>query len=1008
MPTHFHFLFRVGALLCCLLFSPSIYGQTRGADDSDQRSLTYFWPEIEAARQQHHTGKLKALLNNRRKESAGWDDRKWAVYHLLVAHQALPFLELDTARHHLELGDKLVNRHPEWESLNWRYALHWGTYHYFGGDVLEGMLIMEELIEKLNAAQTAPHEFLVLTRTSLVMMMRNLQLTYESGNQLRLGRLELKSWEKALASAGREPNAFERKTMALFYKELTAWYNAQDNKFQELDRKALTPVTFKDSTRKYLELAFSFLPEEDTLGQMAFLSLQSSMEEGGDLEKMKASIDRIFYLAGFYPNRVPVNLIAAWGQLSAYAAWHKPPLTELGLKASRESVRLNNELIGPDFFETARPLFMQAFHLYKKGPKSIAEMNEVLAYLRKAIQQLTPDTLSAEPEALPDPDRIMDTRAYLKILDLRTKAYYLRQQMIRDTVGFYKVARQIDAFIDLTENYFQHASSREELEGFYREYFTIPLLGQDVYFHLFYYYGGWENWERAMALAQMDQAILLKQEQLSKIGMHNEGIHDTTLQQVTGLRKRLQFLKNQQRNLPAEVEEARRHRLEQGIVDTEFQIKALLSEKAFFEKALSASGQVSANLTVEKIRSEILAPNQGLVAWSFLPRYGGFTFVLTQDSLWIMPWRDDQGAISNPLQAIQTEMKSWGSDGLGDDSVFIEKSTALYQLLWEPVEKITGKLPPRMLVLTNYRLGHIPFHLLLQDKPEPGQLYAQWSFLGKRVAFSFAPGLEAALLQKARPTYQKGGFVGFAPAFAGVNAGPVASRGSSREKLVPLSYNQEEVQAISHHFQQSQLLLGEEASVENLVSSWENARFIHLATHAITDLDDPGQSFLAGSNVTTAGAAARLPIAELYPFDLGAELVVLSGCGTQQGKEFYGEGIASLAQAFYKMGAQSVLSTYWSVDDKSTRQWMEYYYQGLSQGLPRDSAVQHANLQYLEHANPMYSHPYYWGAFNLLGEAGPVQLNPPAGSAWWKWGLGVLLLLLIGWMGWQYTSGRQA
>lgn len=101
---------------------------------------------------------------------------------------------------------------------------------------------------------------------------------------------------------------------------------------------------------------------------------------------------------------------------------------------------------------------------------------------------------------------------------------------------------------------------------------------------------------------------------------------------------------------------------------------------------------------------------------------------------------------------------------------------------------------------------------------------------------------------------------------------------------------------------------------------------------------------------------------EITNLDLnGCRLVVLSACQTGLG-EYNSEGVYGLQRAFKLAGAQSILMSLWSVDDKATAELMTEFYNGLISGLELDDALVAA--QRVLRAKG-YS-PDKWAAFVLL------------------------------------------
>jgi CHAT domain-containing protein/Tfp pilus assembly protein PilF len=146
-------------------------------------------------------------------------------------------------------------------------------------------------------------------------------------------------------------------------------------------------------------------------------------------------------------------------------------------------------------------------------------------------------------------------------------------------------------------------------------------------------------------------------------------------------------------------------------------------------------------------------------------------------------------------------------------------------------------------------------------------------------------------------------------------------------------------------------------------------RVVHFATHGILDSQRPELSALVLSRVDAEGRpqSGLLGLRDIYDLDLGAELVVLSGCRTALGREVQGEGLVGLTRGFLYAGVPRVVASLWPVDDRATSELMAAFYRGLLEdGLPPGEALTRARREV--RSQPRTRHPYYWAPFILQGE----------------------------------------
>lgn len=101
-------------------------------------------------------------------------------------------------------------------------------------------------------------------------------------------------------------------------------------------------------------------------------------------------------------------------------------------------------------------------------------------------------------------------------------------------------------------------------------------------------------------------------------------------------------------------------------------------------------------------------------------------------------------------------------------------------------------------------------------------------------------------------------------------------------------------------------------------------------------------------------------------------MVVLSACNSGTGTLYYGEGLMSLARSFILAGASSVIKTAWEINDETSLAVITRFYFYLSKGKEKNEAMRLAKLDYLKNSSPSHTNPYYWAAYEVLGDNAPL------------------------------------
>jgi CHAT domain-containing protein len=146
-----------------------------------------------------------------------------------------------------------------------------------------------------------------------------------------------------------------------------------------------------------------------------------------------------------------------------------------------------------------------------------------------------------------------------------------------------------------------------------------------------------------------------------------------------------------------------------------------------------------------------------------------------------------------------------------------------------------------------------------------------------------------------------------------------------------------------------------------------DANILHITSHVTTDPVHPYNSTIH------VGEVDSVTIANLSNAKIKANLIILNGCQTGNGRYVQSEGTISMARAFYLLGAKSVLTTLWSVDDKATADVLKIWYDNIENGEDLDNALRKAKLEFISNAgSEELAYPFYWAGLQLTGSSKPI------------------------------------
>ena len=146
-------------------------------------------------------------------------------------------------------------------------------------------------------------------------------------------------------------------------------------------------------------------------------------------------------------------------------------------------------------------------------------------------------------------------------------------------------------------------------------------------------------------------------------------------------------------------------------------------------------------------------------------------------------------------------------------------------------------------------------------------------------------------------------------------------------------------------------------------------QILHVAAHGKfihSSINDDVFAFIELSD-------GRLSAEQALQFNLGYELITLSGCETGRALVTTNDELRGLWSGFFYAGAGAILASQWQVPDayEFTPTLMHTFYSALHQGRSKAAALQHAYCSMLETTPD--AHPAWWGAFQLIGDPSPLS-----------------------------------
>jgi CHAT domain-containing protein len=297
------------------------------------------------------------------------------------------------------------------------------------------------------------------------------------------------------------------------------------------------------------------------------------------------------------------------------------------------------------------------------------------------------------------------------------------------------------------------------------------------------------------------------------------------------------------------------------------------------------------------------------------------------------------------------------------------------RLFEEVMKPVLDVLPPGIRTLSivpDGPLYRLPFDALSETGGPP--------YLAERFSIATVPSASVWLHLRSRPPVRPG----VAIAFANTPEGPAVRTAEQRGEveagqLAALLHAREEAQAAVDSFPSGSILLTGAAATPDRLSPSDLARasLVHFAAHGIVNDQEPDDSFLLLS--PSAGGSGKLRVADVERFDWTGKTVILSACQSTVGAFRMGEGVLSLARAFFAGGASAVVGTLAAVRDQDQQQLFEGFYAALRQGASVGDALTAAKRQAIRSGAPVSA----WANVILVGDSTVHPRAPESPARRW-------------------------
>lgn len=437
------------------------------------------------------------------------------------------------------------------------------------------------------------------------------------------------------------------------------------------------------------------------------------------------------------------------------------------------------------------------------------------------------------------------------------------------------------------------------------------------------------------------------------IGPDLEAQEKNITDEITGLIKKIEkmdYLQNSRQLLMDKL-----HRKEEEYMRLTARMRSVShNEKIEFIKDLPS---------IIDVQQKICDENTVLISFSII-RDIAIVFLINQKQFFCYSINDWQSVEKKICNYVRLVSQPPSGDFLGKKAGLI-----IFNSLFSKARDILTDKVNRLIIIPEGLLYELPFEILVNSFPTSK---FRNEFLVHQHKISYAPSVSVlmTLINKVFPERRSERLFALGNPSANESV-KVLFNSIERNNILTssLPWSEKEIRIISEFFSKKNITvnLGKKATETVLKQvNLSNYSFIHFACHSVLNKKYPLRSALILAPDKNEGEDGLLQVREIYNLKLKAELVVLSSCRTRTGKFEKNEGNFGFSSVFLHAGARSVVASLWQVNDSITSFFMKKFYHFLKIGRSKIQALRLAKLFLIKSS---LSHPFYWGAFVLSGEA---------------------------------------